>query len=757
MSATAAERVYELLPALYRIRDLGQGQPLRALLQVVQAELDRVDDDIARLYDNWFIETCEEWVVPYIGDLLRVRPLHPVEAARVTTRAYVANTLAYRRRKGTAVVLEQLARDTTGWPAKAGEFFTRLITAQHMNHIRLAPAAAPEIRDAEAAELTSTPFDRFGHTLEVRRIASRRGRYNIPNVGIFLWRIQSYPIGRSDDAGVPTDFGTAREIDDGQSPSRVYYTFNPVGLDSPLFNDPQVEETITHAAEEENVPGPLRRLALHEELEALRRAAATLPPGQEPVPPPRFMTAANPAFRVLIQSTPGAPRVEIPREQIYMCEIPDEVELASPAIDAVAIDPDRGRVALARGADAHRVFVTYSYGFPGDLGGGPYDRTGSIDALFEQADWQRGVSHIEPAVPGLVVPSLRDAVDAWNLLPAGRTGVIALMDSVTDGDPGNPPLLNIRVPATSNLLIVAAGWPAPRVPGRFEPADVRPHVIGDLIVHGEPGTGARGRLAINGLLLEGSVIVAEGHLGELRIAHTTIVPRHGELLIEGENDDLRLDMSRSITGPVTLLPAIASVAITDCLVAAADDGSPAIAIDAPGNEVAIERTTVWGSVLARVIDASNSIFMAPLTAERRQKGCIRFSFVPPGSRTARRHRCQPETAVSALLAAAREAAETAGTTVSPGEEAALTDSVRRRVVPAFESERYGDPDFGQLTPQCADEIRRGSDTGCSMGGWCFLQEPHREANLAAALDEYLRFGLQAGVFFVPLSRRKERR
>lgn len=37
-------------------------------------------------------------------------------------RAWVANTLAYRRRKGTALVLEQLARDVTGWPATAVEF-----------------------------------------------------------------------------------------------------------------------------------------------------------------------------------------------------------------------------------------------------------------------------------------------------------------------------------------------------------------------------------------------------------------------------------------------------------------------------------------------------------------------------------------------------------------------------------------------------------------------------------------------------------
>ena len=62
-----------------------------------------------------------------------------------------------------------------------------------------------------------------------------------------------------------------------------------------------------------------------------------------------------------------------------------------------------------------------------------------------------------------------------------------------------------------------------------------------------------------------------------------------------------------------------------------------------------------------------------------------------------------------------------------------------------------------LTPRCAVEIRKGADTGASMGAWCFLEEPQREANLLSALDEYLRFGLQAGLFYVPLPRRKDQR
>ena len=36
-----------------------------------------------------------------------------------------------------------------------------------------------------------------------------------------------------------------------------------------------------------------------------------------------------------------------------------------------------------------------------------------------------------------------------------------------------------------------------------------------------------------------------------------------------------------------------------------------------------------------------------------------------------------------------------------------------------------------------------------MGAWHFVQAPLRLRNLRVALDEYLRFGLEAGVFIVP--------
>src|SRR4051812_962245 len=108
------DRLYALLPAVHRRRDAERGEPLRALLGILQEEYERVHTDIGQLYDNWFIETCQEWVVPYLGDLIGARHL-----TGVSGRALVANLLSYRARKGTLQVLESLARDVTGWPAYA--------------------------------------------------------------------------------------------------------------------------------------------------------------------------------------------------------------------------------------------------------------------------------------------------------------------------------------------------------------------------------------------------------------------------------------------------------------------------------------------------------------------------------------------------------------------------------------------------------------------------------------------------------------
>jgi hypothetical protein len=763
MSLLMPERLYKLLPAFYRVRDEEQGEPLRALLGVIEAELERIEAETAGLYDNWFIETCDEWVVHYIGDLLGVRPIRAIESAGVSARAYVANTLAYRRRKGTAVVLEQMARDTTGWPARAVEYFTRLAATQHMNHLRLAPPATPGIRDAARAELADTAFDVFSHTAEVRRAATRGGRYNIPNIGLFLWRLRSYAVGAGAPGDESPDFTSARRL-------AGWWSVHPAGCDSPLFNRPRTETTITHLAEEDNVPSPLRRLVQNTELANLRQGNTS--------PAPRFMTETDPVLRVWARLAGEPMPIEVRRQDMYICQIPDDVEFASPVPRVLALDPARGRIAFPPALDVREVWVQSSYGFAGDLGGGPYERAASVRAanqsmaidvagdpsgFFGPDVWQVGVSHLLPDDgSGTLFAHLSDAVAAWNLQPLGRIGVIVLMDSLSDdADAGSPPQpIEIEIAERSRLLIVAGEWPlepipgAPsgsvaRVPGHFDAQRVRAHVIGDWIVRGTaPATSPNGGACfINGVMIEGQVTVAAGNLGQLALTHCTVIPRPGAVVVApGGNQRLLLAVDHSICAPIVVPQPIRGVVVSDSIVGS-DEGSPNLSLDAPEAALALERSTFFGGVAALSLSASDCMFAAPVQAQRRQTGCVRFCYVAPGSTVPRRYRCQPDLEAATRIATLRAAAPP-GTPPNATEEAAIRAEVAALIRPLFVSRQYGDPGYGQLELRCAPQIRSGAESGAEMGAFEFLKQPQREANLRDALDEYLRFGLEVGIFFV---------
>jgi hypothetical protein len=697
--------MYELLPVLHRVRDDEQFGALQALVQILAEQASVVDDDIAGLYDNWFIETCEPWVVAYIGDILGVRGLYPVAPGTTSQRSYVANTLGYRRRKGTVGVLEQLAFDVTGWRAKAVELFQLLGTTQYVKHLRPFNVRTPDLRDANALELVGGPFEQVAHTAEVRRIAQGRGRYNIPNVGLYLWRLQSYPISR----------GTARRVG---TAADARYTFSPLGRDAPLFNLPRTDRGITDLAQEIDVPAPLRRHALRARSED-------------------YFAATRPVLRVFVRDAPASAFEEVAADEIAFVDLSlwQRPPAAQPGGRAVAVDPERGRMTFPTGVTPNRVEVSYAYGFSADIGGGPYDRSGNVEASFgERVGWQVGVGQETAPVPGTVFRTLRGAIELWNQQDPGTIGVIALLDSRTYKENLTESQHRIELKEGSELLIVAADWPEPRVEGTFVPQARRPHVLGNIDVIGTAGAASdvAGHLVFDGLLLEGPLNVLAGNLAGLQLIDCTLVPDAGGLNVDASagkrNADLAVELLRSISGPISLADSVPELLVADTVV----DAAGADAIGAPGAAARIQATTVHGRTLARTLEAENSIFTRPVVVSRRQVGCVRFSFVPsvPETSTPRRFRCQPDLALKGL--------------VDPDEQAA----VRARVVPAFASLEYGRPEYGQLRRGSPVEIRTGADDGAEMGAFYSLRQPQREANLRSALDEYLRFGLEAGVFYV---------
>jgi hypothetical protein len=740
------DRLYNLLPAVYRLRDSAQAEPLRALLGLIQQEYDAVEQNIAGLYENWFIETCDEWVIPYIGDLLGVRSVYPASPGTFSARAYVAHTIDYRRRKGTAAVLEQLARDVTGWPARVVEFFELLATTQYLNHLRPQNVITPNLRDTNSLELLGGPFETISHTADIRHISSRRGRYNIPSVGLFFWRLQDYLIGPiSTD---PKKLSLQSDARAAVNPADGRYTFNPIGVNSPLFNRPQTQTDATRLASETNVPGLLRRRPLYAELEALRQSEVDAQP-----PPTPVYFGDNPVFQILVN---GA---IVPFDQVMVCDISDisatdwrRPPKTKPYIPstggaavnkplALSVDPVRGRIAFPAGIIPASVEVSYVYSFSGDIGAGPYDRSAWLSdpstapgPLTNPHRWQVAVSRSLPPIANLVFPSFDLAIKAWNARPAGTDGVIAILDSRTYQE--NP--AQIKIPAGSRLLIVAADWPAvrqsPLANNSLDSSDLRPHLHGNLAIQGTaPAANPNpGQFFIDGLLIEGSVAVVAGNLGAFGLSHSTVVPSAGLSVASStgggsDNEALSVTLYRTICGPISLSGPVPSLNIADSIVASGlASAASAPAITASGATAGVQTTTVFGTVNGRILNASDSIFTGIVTMERLQTGCVRFCYVPPGSQTPRRYRCQPDLALTGVT------------------DSAAQNAIRARITPQFSSLDLSQPAYAQIASTCAVEIVTGSDQESEMGAFNFLQQPQRRANLLAALDEYLRFGLEAG-------------
>jgi hypothetical protein len=671
MSEPTTERLYNLLPAIYRIRDVERGEPLRALLGVFEGELTALHDDIEALYDDWFIETCAEWVVPYIGDLVGVRGLLPTSGQAFSQRGRVANALAQRRGKGTGASLEQLARDVTGWPTHVLEFFQLLASTQQVNHVRRDSPATVDLRNTDQLERLGGAFEVTAHTAEVRRVANARGKYDIPNLGIFLWRLPAYSL-----QGV-----TAREATAATPQQRGRFRFSPLAIDAPLFNAPRTNLSGTEAG----VPAPLRRRALFDDLAGPSRG--------------RVYFGIDPVLQVRVQLDAAGPLTTVAPDAIAICDLSDadipEVWRRPSGEVRVAIDPALGRLALSAGVVAARVEVDHAYGFSGDLGGGPYNRRDAIGA------WLGGGPDASFRVDvGTTSTALADAIAQWNAQPTGTSGVITFVDSRTYAT-----AIDIVVPAESRLLLVAGNRQ-------------RPHLLGNVTVRGTAAADALtpGGLCLNGLLIEGNVVVGEGNLGELRISHSTLVPLAGLGGLSAEsNAALDVTVERSIVGPIRVAETVRALRLVDSIVDGSLAGAAAVSAPATG----VDASTIVGTTFVDRLDASNSIFTAEVGVQRRQTGCVRFSFVPPGSLAPRRFHCQPD----------------------DGDDVV-------RIAPRFTSLSYGQPGYAQLASACPPEISAGADDEGEMGAFHFLQQTQRLRSLQASLDEHVRFGLEAGLFLV---------
>jgi hypothetical protein len=755
MNTLNSDRLYDLLPAVHRLRDADRGYPLRALLAVISEQVNVVDADIAQLYENWFIETCQDWVVPYIGDLVGYTPLYEAgetgcsqkergltRERLLISRREVGNTVRFRRRKGTVAVFEDLSQAVAGWPARAVEFYRLLSFTQSINYLRMDRGRTIDIRDGDALDDLSTSFEEVAHLADVRCVNALHFPefYNLPSVGVFVWRLKTYSITE------------APAFYDDANPNCYY--FSALGNNTPLYN--RARRTAVHPPGKLNLPMPITRRGLK-----CYEASEESETENNGVP---YYYGDGKSFEIWT----GSPRTLVDPGSIVVADLTDWTYRPLPK--QVAVDPELGRIAFPpTQARRQGVWVSYNYAFTADIGGGECDRPLSQPSNYS----------LYLVGPGETFTRINDALTQWE-----KDNPVNAVIEITDSG-AYVEQINISLKQGQTLQLRAANRKRPVIrllnwqnaepddltvigvaPVETPSAAVSPGAAAGIAnVDGGNGSGAavdsttepNNWFTLDGIVVVGRGVQVQGDLAGVVIRHSTLVPGWGmdcncdpshpsEPSLELDNAPDCVRIEHSIIGSIEVnrdevQEDPCRIYISDSIVdATSTDG---IALGAPEKLCAysvlnIKRCTVFGQVETHAIElAENSIFRGVMRDCRRQQGCMRFCYVTPGSRTPRRYECQPDLVEAAVRALNLPVAE----------QNALLAQERARVEPDFNSIRYGRPTYCQLSDFCADEITRGADDQSEMGAFHDLYQPQRESNLRTRLDEYTPAGMTAGIIF----------
>jgi hypothetical protein len=784
------DRLYDLLPAFDRLRDAEVGGPLQALLGVIGDQAAALEAGIAQLYDDWFIETCQDWLIPYFADLVEVAlgptaagtaTLNPLDAA--SRRGQVANAIRDRRAKGTLAAVERFATDTADWPCRAIEFAWLVAATQPLRHPDLNVGGTMPIGDAEALDGFGTPFSRASYTADMHRICSHRtrGTHNLPSIGVAVWRL----------AADGVDQAPAECVNDDN-----HFTFDALGHDTQLCVAPVPRAPGTPPASDLDVPAPISRITLARRLEDYYGEARSLC-----------------VYRG---------RSAVGRADVVVADLAHWRHRLAPS--QVAIDPVLGRIAFpVRDVPEDGVLVSYRRLTVGGIGGGQYPRslappagacyhvsmTGqrqhhTVGAAFAawRADQGRGRAGAQATIeilddgvyeerlnlelrPGEVL-EIRSADGHRPVLrPVGeehdRPESLRVAGLGPSGEQPARPRAGARRARRSGSRSAAAG-PGDAAEGRDAAGGGDAASSEDAAEHGSAagsggpvdsgGAGGSGsatesrgaaagagtahpalpapEVTFDGIWVARHPVELTGRLGRVTFRHCTLVPAAsgrrpgGEVSLRVAAMPVTVSIEFSVLGRVQVIspetgfdpvPVTAADSILDA-------GGPAHrAVEGAERRPAwaslsLRRVTVLGSIDVREVGViTGSILLGRFDSARRQVGHVSFCYVPEDSRTPRRSSCQPD----GVLAAVDEAI--ARGTVPAAERTTLRSREAARVTPRFDSVRFGAPAYARLVTGAPPELACGAQDGGELGAYHMLWLSYREAQLQSGLPAYAPIGM----------------
>ena len=513
MNLTRPDSLFELLPAVHRQRDITEGEPLRALLQIITEQARDLQRDIEQLYDNWFIETCDDWVVPYIADLVGFRRVQgagqPGDALDprggllnryLFPRREVASTVKLRRRKGTLPVLEELARNIADWKARAVEFYPYVVRSQSLKSPWPKSGGTVDFRHRTALADIGSPLDEVARTVDTRPMRSlpAHGWHNFPNVALFVWQRRVESVTRSRPRCIPQDGDDCR-----------HFTFDVLGRTLPLHVLPAQEDSTDSIAERQHLPVPLTRAVLEH-----NGSASELYYGERDGHALSLAVYRGGrlirADRVLVRNLSSSSSRDQARR-----------DLSGDFCAEIAVDPECGLFldgGDCRAAADYR--VTYHVGVWGEIGAGESPRRGRADEHPEDDASNRQPPDAGASYHRWIGPGQRDDPSPISLVE--RLETPRFLNRVAAD---NPPWTTFHVTADLTVELTSSDLYTIRAPTIIEVAAGvtfilraadRTRPVIDIDVPGdvcEPGWRVvlhpRSRLVLDGLVIAGSLTIEE--------------------------------------------------------------------------------------------------------------------------------------------------------------------------------------------------------------------------------------------------------
>ncbi len=759
------EKLWNLIPEVYRHEDGIAENPgvLRAIVEILGVEAARLRWGHDRLWENQWIETCEDWAVPYIGQLIGARPLSTLNSRGA--RVDVAKTVYYRRRKGTPAVLEQLISDIAGWEGKIVESFMRLPRAWHgldgaresahmwdgltlalLAGSRAAGARALEsaanageqswtpgawtetrsdkgivvrtpshgvadLRSVPEASRVGGPWESYSRVPDFRRPGGTRGLWNIPQVVFHLYRREVCAL-----SGVHP-YAVAPGL----------WRFDPSGRDVPLYAPRTRSDDWSgwKPAQEWEVPGPISCYLLGQEVYRVTGSLLASLINDHAVPHAQADELRALMFQNIVGE--GAFRGELSRLPSGGLWTGAHYE----TIVSQSLSAGCGKAGLWSSAmEVYENNATYAEHHQGKAASlqvwGPTVSLPSKNLLidpdrgrfeFTGGDPSGDVTvsyHVGGAFPigacGQDRPEVEERTPTIIADPGGgalsfdeldNAGVAQIEDSATYGPIGDK--LSVE-----NLTVQAAN-------------QQRPYLLMETNWVLNTAEHTDSLALLDGLWIgatDDEHVVFRGDYECVTIRHCTLDPggeRDPELpgdrvppvVLEIDGTIETLVIYRSVLGEIRLAAGahVESIQLTDCIWQAPDATTPVLSVD--HGELQLDACTVVGDILPQTLWCTDSLIDGTVTVENSQEGCFRYSAAHTGSRVPRPHRHWfyiPERSL-------------------------------------FQSKRFGDDGYMQPVDHAPQELLRGGENRCQMGvGNRFLWAV-KQADLESKVNEYMPFGM----------------